>query len=66
MDPPPPEGRPPDGRANLPPDNRRPPVRPVFLVYKAESSPACQAFLDYLLSAEAQELLHANGLIKAK
>lgn len=41
-------------------------VRPVFLVYKADVSPACQAFLDYLLSAEAQELLHANGLIKAK
>ncbi len=41
-------------------------VRPVFLVYKADVSPACQAFLDYLLSAEAQELLHTNGLIKAK
>lgn len=41
-------------------------VRPVFLVYRSEASPACLAFLDYLLSAEAQELLHANGLIKAK
>ena len=41
-------------------------VRPVFLVYKADITPACQAFLDYLLSAEAQELLHQNGLIKAK
>lgn len=41
-------------------------VRPVFLVYKADITPACQAFLDYLLSAEAQELLHQNGLIRAK
>jgi phosphate transport system substrate-binding protein len=41
-------------------------VRPVFLVYKSSVTPACQAFLDYLLSPEAQELLHANGLIKAK
>lgn len=29
---PPPDGRPRQGRANLSPDNRRPPVRPVFLV----------------------------------
>ena len=41
-------------------------VRPVFLVYQSGVSPACQAFLDYLLSAEAQELLHQNGLIRAK
>ncbi len=41
-------------------------VRPVFLVYKADVSPACKAFLDYLLTAEAQELLHQNGLIQAK
>jgi len=41
-------------------------VRPVYLVYRDGVSPACQAFLDYLLSAEAQELLHTNGLIKAK
>ena len=41
-------------------------VRPVFLVYRADVTPACQAFLDYLLSAEAQELLHQNGLIRAK
>jgi len=41
-------------------------VRPVFLVYKEDVSPACHAFLDYLLSAEAQNLLHDNGLIKAK
>jgi len=41
-------------------------VRPVFLVYKHDVSPACSAFLEYLLSAEAQELLHTNGLIKAK
>jgi phosphate transport system substrate-binding protein len=41
-------------------------VRPVFLVYKSDVSPACQAFLDYLLTAEAQEILHKNGLIQAK
>jgi phosphate transport system substrate-binding protein len=41
-------------------------VRPVFLVFKADASPACKAFLDYLLTAEAQELLHNNGLIRAK
>lgn len=41
-------------------------VRPVYLVYRDGVSPACQAFLDYLLSPEAQELLHTNGLIKAK
>jgi phosphate transport system substrate-binding protein len=40
-------------------------VRPVFLVHKADVSPACQAFLDYLLTAEAQDLLHQNGLIRA-
>lgn len=41
-------------------------VRPVFLVYKEEVSLACHAFLDYLLSDEAQNLLQVNGLIKAK
>jgi phosphate transport system substrate-binding protein len=41
-------------------------VRPIFLVFKAEVSPACHAFLDYLLTAEAQELLHQNGLIPGK
>jgi phosphate transport system substrate-binding protein len=41
-------------------------VRPVFLVYTDKITPACTAFLDYLMSAEAQALLHANGLIKAK
>jgi phosphate transport system substrate-binding protein len=41
-------------------------VRPVFLMYKAEASPACLAFLDYMLSAEAQALLQSNGLIRAK
>jgi phosphate transport system substrate-binding protein len=40
-------------------------IRPVFLVYRPDVSPACQAFLDYLLSDEAQELLHTNGLIRA-
>jgi len=41
-------------------------VRPVFLMTQATVSPACQAFLDYVLSAEGQELIHKNGLIKAK
>lgn len=41
-------------------------VRPVFLMAKADASPACQAFLDFVLSPEGQELIHHNGLIKAK
>ena len=41
-------------------------VRPVFLMTQANPSPACQAFLDYILSLEGQELIHKNGLIKAK
>ncbi|MEI7946541.1 MAG: phosphate ABC transporter substrate-binding protein [bacterium] len=45
---------------------RYPLVRPVFLVYKPTLSPAGQAFLDYLLSEEAQVLIHKNGLIRAK
>jgi len=47
-------------------DNRYKLVRPVFLVYKASVSPACSAFLEYLLSAEAQEIVHQKGLIRAK
>lgn len=45
---------------------RYPLVRPVFLVYSPTISPAGQAFLDYLLSEEAQALIHKNGLIRAK
>jgi len=41
-------------------------VRPVFLVHNANVSPACSAFLDYVVSPEAQEMIHKNGLIKAK
>ena len=41
-------------------------VRPVFLVYKETVTPACKAFLDYLLSPEAQDVIHQKGLIKAK
>lgn len=41
-------------------------VRPVFLVSKQEVSPATQAFLDYVMSNEAQELIHTSGLIRAK
>ena len=41
-------------------------VRPVFLMTQANASPACKAFLAYILSEEGQELIHKNGLIKAK
>lgn len=41
-------------------------VRPVFLMAKADASPACKAFLDYVMSNEAQELIHKSGLIRAK
>lgn len=41
-------------------------VRPIFLLTKADASPACNAFLDYILSPEGQGLIHQNGLIKAK
>jgi phosphate transport system substrate-binding protein len=47
-------------------ESRYPLVRPVFLVCNPTVSPACQAFLDYLLSEEAQSLIHKNGLIRAK
>ena len=47
-------------------EGRYPLVRPVFLVYNPTVSPAGQAFLDYLLSEEAQVLIHKNGLIRAK
>jgi phosphate transport system substrate-binding protein len=40
-------------------------IRPVFLVYRPDVPPACRAFLDYLLTPEAQTLLHENGLIRA-
>ncbi|MEI7880094.1 MAG: phosphate ABC transporter substrate-binding protein [bacterium] len=41
-------------------------VRPIFLLEKADASPACNAFLAYVLSPEGQELIHKNGLIRAK
>jgi phosphate transport system substrate-binding protein len=41
-------------------------VRPVFLMAKQECSPACMAFLDYVMSEEAQELIHTSGLIRAR
>lgn len=41
-------------------------VRPVFLVHNNTPSPACLAFLDYVMSEEGQKLIHANGLIRAK
>ena len=45
---------------------RYPLVRPVFLLTKGTPSATCQAFLNYVLSAEGQELIHKNGLLKAK
>jgi phosphate transport system substrate-binding protein len=41
-------------------------VRPVYLLVKGTPTPAEQAFLDYLLSAEAQALIKSNGLLPAK
>jgi phosphate transport system substrate-binding protein len=41
-------------------------VRPVFLMTQATVSPACRSFLDYILSPEGQDVIHQNGLIKAK
>jgi phosphate transport system substrate-binding protein len=41
-------------------------VRPIFLLSKGGASPACEAFLEYTQSAEAQEMIHKNGLIRAK
>jgi phosphate transport system substrate-binding protein len=41
-------------------------VRPVFLLTRKEAGPTCQAFLEYLGSDEAQQLIHQNGLIRAK
>ena len=41
-------------------------VRPVFLMAKADASAASLTFLEYVLTPEAQELIHQNGLIKAK
>jgi len=41
-------------------------VRPIFLLSKAGARPACNAFLEYILSPDGQELVHKNGLIRAK
>jgi phosphate transport system substrate-binding protein len=41
-------------------------VRPIFLMSKPEASPTCQAFLEYILSPEGQEVIQQNGLIRAK
>ena len=41
-------------------------VRPIFLLSKPDASPACQTFLAYIQSPEGQELIHKNGLIRAK
>ncbi|MBM4152013.1 MAG: phosphate ABC transporter substrate-binding protein [Kiritimatiellaceae bacterium] len=41
-------------------------VRPVYLFTKGDASPACQAFIDYVCSAEGQKMIHDSGLIPAK
>ncbi len=41
-------------------------VRPIFLLTKGASSPLCQGFIDYILSAEGQKTIRANGLLGAK
>lgn len=41
-------------------------VRPIFLLTKADASPACNAFLDYIMTPKGKELIHENGLIRAK
>jgi phosphate transport system substrate-binding protein len=41
-------------------------VRPIYLLAKADASPACNAFLSYVISPEGQALIHQNGLIRAK
>lgn len=41
-------------------------VRPIFLLAKPEMSQACAAFLDFVQGGEAQEMIHKNGLIRAK
>lgn len=41
-------------------------VRPIFLLYKPGVRPACAQFLEYVQSEEAQELIHQDGLIRAK
>jgi phosphate transport system substrate-binding protein len=41
-------------------------VRPIFLLAKPEMSPACSAFLEFMQGEEAQEMIHKNGLIRAK
>lgn len=41
-------------------------VRPIYLLTRGQPAPACQAFLDYILSDEGQKVIHENGLIRAK
>ncbi len=41
-------------------------ARPIFLLTKGEPSPQTKAFLDYMLSDEAQKTLEKEGLIAAK
>ena len=41
-------------------------VRPVYLLTKGEPAGACKAFLDYVLSADGQGIIRANGLIPAR
>lgn len=41
-------------------------VRPIFLLVKGAGSPQIAAFIDYILSAEGQQTIKANGLIPIK
>jgi len=41
-------------------------VRPVFFLFKGAPQGAVKEFLDYVLSAEGQEIIKRNGLIPAK
>ena len=41
-------------------------ARPFLFLWKTEPSPAAQDFIDYVLSAEGQKLLAAEGLIPVK
>ncbi len=40
-------------------------VRPIYLLFKGEATPAERAFLDYILAADAQAQIKANGLLPA-
>jgi phosphate transport system substrate-binding protein len=45
---------------------RYPLVRPVYFLTRGVRSEACQAFIDYVLSAEGQKIIRDNGLIPVR